>query len=506
MSESRTKKATRNIISSVFQMIVNLVISFTGRMVFIRILDASYLGINGLFSNILNILSMADLGMTTAMMFHLYKPIAENDNEKIKNLVGYFKRIYVVIASAVFIVGMGLLPFLKYIINLEKDIPYVHVYYILALLNVVISYLFVYRTTLIAADQKNYLLNKTIIIFKIITFVVQVMVLVLFENYFLYLLVALIISFLCNLYQNHIALNLYPFLKEKNYSLHKTEQNAIFKDIKSLFIYRIAGVLQTNTESILISIFTGTVFVGYYSNYLMVSHQIVSVLSLIFNNLKASVGNVIADANSKLEQKWFLYKVFDLFNYWVVSFCAICLFVLFNDFIYLCFGREYILESVVVLEIVLNFYTSNIRQNIWVFRETTGLFEQTRHITIVTTTLSVIGSVILGYYFGIKGILFATILARLLYAWWKEPQILFGKVFHRSAGEYYVTYIRQIILGVSVGFVTYIAANGIGFSNMYITFIYKMFICCAVPNICFLFRYWRREEFQYLYKKIVRKN
>ena len=505
MRESRVKKATRNIFSSVFQMCINLIINFVGRIVFIRILDASYLGINGLFTNILSILSMADLGMTTAMMFHLYKPIADNDHRKICNLVGYFKRIYIIIATAVFLIGMSLVPFLKYIINLEQDIPYVQVYYVLALLNVVISYLFVYRTTLIAADQKNYLLNKTIIIFKIITFFAQIIVLVLFGNYFLYLLVAVALSFICNLYQNQIALKLYPYLNSNEYYLDKIEQKGIFNDIKSLFIYKIAGVLQTNIQSILISIFTGTVFVGYYSNYLMIVNQIVNVLTLIFNNLKASIGNVIADENSKFEQKWFLYKVFDLFNYWSVAFCSICLLVLFNDFVYLCFGKKYVLDIVTVIEIILNFYTNNNRQNIWAFRETTGIFVQTKHIVVVTTLLTVIGSIVLGYNFGIKGILFATIIARMLYAWWKEPQILFREVFHRGAKEYYLTYIQQVVLLVIIGSLTYLIANIISFPSMYIAFIYKMLICLLFPNICFIFLYFQTEEFKYLYNKILRK-
>lgn len=289
MNKSYVGNATKNVLSSVVQSIVNIVINLLSRVIFVRILNESYLGINGLFSNILNILSIADLGLGTAMMFHLYKPIAENNIQKIQELVVFFRKIYLYIAMAILVIGLFLVPFLKRIINLEEEIPFLHGYYILALLNVVISYLFVYRTILIIADQKNYLLNRCINIFKIITFVFQAIVLILFKQYFLYLLVALFTSLICNLWQNKIALQLYPYLKEVNITLPSEDRKKIFIDIKALFLYRISGVIQSNTDSILTSIFVGTVFVGYYSNYVLLITVIVGVLTLIFNNVKASI-------------------------------------------------------------------------------------------------------------------------------------------------------------------------------------------------------------------------
>lgn len=505
MRESRVLKVKRNIIFSAIQNIVNILITLMGRMVFVYVLDESYLGINGLFSNIFGILSLADLGMGTAMMYHLYKPIAENNQEEIIELISFFKKIYVGIAATVMIIGLLLMPFLPLIINLDHEIPYLYGYYIIALLNSVMSYLFVYRTTLITADQKNYLLSKCIIIFKLIIFLMQTGVLFLFKNYLLYLTVALILNFICNLYQNHIALCQYPYLKMKSQRLSRDKRRAIFQDIKALFVYKICGTIQSNTDNILISIFVGTIAVGYYSNYQLIIAQIVTFFSLIFNNLKASVGNILFDKESSNEEKWFLFNVFELLNYWLVSFCSISFYVLSKGFIEICFGENFVMDSFVVLVIVMNFYTSNIRQTIWIFRETTGIFVQTKYITSVTAAINIILSVIMGYYMGITGILLATVIARMIYAWWKEPKVLFNVYFHRAGREYIKKYILRVILCLVVGMIVNQCCSIISINNVYIKFLFQIFICAFLPNIIFWAVYMRAAEFKFLCKKLLKK-
>lgn len=504
MNKSYVGNATKNVLSSVVQSIVNIVINLLSRVIFVRILNESYLGINGLFSNILNILSIADLGLGTAMMFHLYKPIAENNIQKIQELVVFFRKIYLYIAMAILVIGLFLVPFLKRIINLEEEIPFLHGYYILALLNVVISYLFVYRTILIIADQKNYLLNRCINIFKIITFVFQAIVLILFKQYFLYLLVALFTSLICNLWQNKIALQLYPYLKEVNITLPSEDRKKIFIDIKALFLYRISGVIQSNTDSILTSIFVGTVFVGYYSNYVLLITVIVGVLTLIFNNVKASIGNMLANKNVNKEKKWFLFKSMELVNYWLVAFCFVAFIVLSSDFIGMCFGKTYELPLVTVVLIALNFYTNNIRQTIWVFRETTGLFHQTRYITLVTAIINLFLSIIMGYFGGMGGIILATVIARMVYAWWREPQILFKQYFQITSRYYYIQYIRRILLCVIICCLTYFVCTYVSIHNVLLQFIVKVGICGVLPNIILLFIYRNTDEFKYLFEKIVK--
>lgn len=503
MSESRIAKAQKNIMTSLIQNFVSIGINFASRMIFVRILDESYLGINGLFSNILNILSLADLGMATVMMYSLYVPIENGDKKKIAALVSFFRKIYLGIALTVLIAGIGMIPFLDFIVNLDQPLPFLEGYYTLALLNVVISYLFVYRTTLISADQKTYILNQYSMIFKMITFAVQTVALIFFKNYLIYLFAALVISFISNIFQNLAALKLYPYLKNDTEKLDKEERKKIFYDVKAMFIYKISGAIQSNTDHILISVFVGTVSVGYYSNYAMAVAQIVVVITLVFNSLKASVGNFIVSGEAKEEEKHFLFQVCETLNFWIVGFCSICFVSLFQDFIALCFGEGFLLEFGIVIAVVLNFYTTHIRQAIWMFRETTGIFQETKCVTLVTAVLNVIFSLAFGSIWGMVGILAATILAKLLYAFWKEPIILYRIVFKRSVASYFSAYIKNALLCILAGVLTYVSCGWVPMENPLFGFFLKILICCIAPNVVFFCCFWKTKEFQYIIKRLV---
>lgn len=504
MAESRIIKVKKDLITSVLRNFLNLALTYVSRLIFVKVLDAGYLGINGLFSNVLSILSLADLGMETVMMYSLYKPIAESDTKKIGALIAFFRKIYLSIALVILGTGLAAIPFLNYIINLEKAIPYLEWYFFIALLNVVISYLFVYRTTLIAADQKNYIINNYVMIFRIITFVAQIAVLLMFENYFIYLLVALVISFVSNLFQNAVAMKMYPYLKKTPSVLEQEEKRRIGENVKATFLYKISGTIQSNTDNVLVSIFVGTVYVGYYTNYIMVVNAVISVVTLAFASVKAGVGNLLASGSTSDDQKLFLFRVLELINFWLVGFCSICFICLFQDFIEISFGMEYVLEFSVVVVMVVNFYISNIRQTIWTFRETTGLFRETRYITAVTAVINIFLSLVLGYYWGMLGIIVATIIARTIYAWWKEPVILFQKYFKRNPKIYFITYIKRISLCIIVCAVTYVLCKLINIENGYFNFAMKVLVCCTVPNVLFWGCYFRTKEFGYIYEKLIR--
>lgn len=500
--ESRKNKIAKNIVSSVSLNLFNIFIGFASRIIFLKILDIYYLGISSLFTNILGVLSLADLGLSTAMMYSLYKPIAENDTKKITDLIWFFRKIYLAIASVVFILGLSLIPFLKYIINMDVEIENIEFYYFISLLNIVISYLFVYRSILITADQKQYIVNKISFIFKIITFVAQVFVLIITKDYALYVVTAIILSLINNFILNHKAMKLYPYLKNKAEKLDVTEKNSIKENVKSLFMYKFAGTILSNTDNIFISIFVGTLTVGLYSNYILIVNQIISIISLAFTQLKATIGNMIFSDKSELSGKFSLFCRLELAIYWMVSFCSIALFVLMNDFVFIVFGEDFLLSNIIVLIIVLNFYTANIRQNIWVFRETTGIFKETKYITLITAILNLALSLLLGYFYGLAGILGATIISRMLYSWWKEAQILFKNVFKLSSKKYLLDYIKKLIICFIVGVFTYYIANFCMFENIVLSFILKVFVCSVVPNLLFFIIFYRTEEFKYFLKML----
>ena len=496
MQESRSKKAVRNIVFSFGTFLLNFLIGYVSRIIFLKVLDASYLGINGLFSNIIGILSLADLGVGTAMMYSLYAPIAKGDTAKIASLIAFFKKIYRAIALSVLAFGLVLLPFLDFFVRLEQPIAHLRWYYVLSLLNTVISYLFVYRTTLITADQKNYVISKYQMAVKLVTFAAQTAVLVATKNYLLYLAVALFISFLGNLAQNLAAMRMYPYLKEAALPLAQPDKSKIFSDVKSLFLYRLCGIIQTNTDNILISVMVGTIFVGYLSNYMLVITVFGSLLGLVFQSVKASIGNLMATKENSADKK-LIFDVLEYLNFLIVAFCSVGCAVLFQDFIQVSFGSEYRLPFLSVLAIAANFYTSNIRQNIWAFRETTGIFNETKYITMVTAILNLVLSIAAGKVWGMSGILWATVAARMVYAWWKEPLILYKRIFDMHCWSYIALYCVHFALAAFVFAVAYFVLPFVQIERLAAQFVLRGLVYGVISIALLLLFTFRTKEFRW---------
>jgi len=501
MSSSRTKNTSRNIIYAVVFQVIKLLLTFASRIIFVKMLGAEYLGVNGLFSNVLTILSLTDLGMTTTMMYCLYKPLAENNEEKISRYINYFKKTYNIIALLVAVVGITLIPALKYIVNLPNEMEHIYLYYILLLLNSVISYLFVYKTTLLQADQKMYIINKYDTIFQFILFIMQIGVLLVTRSFTLYLLSNVICTFLSNLLKARKADEIYPYLKDnKKVILNKKEKKDLYNNLFSMFFYKLGGVIQSNTDNILISIFAGTIFVGYYSNYSQIILQVTTFLTILFTSLKASVGNFVTEKDK--ESQYTMFEILEVYNFWLVGASSLLFLTLIPDFIRLCFGQEYILGELFLIFIVLNFYTSNIRQTMWVYRETTGIFVKTKYITMVTSLINLVLSIILGKIWGLMGVVIATVIARMVYAWWKEPLIIYNDCFAKSSKDYFANYIFRIMLTTILYLVLRKIFEFITIKNLVISLSIKAIITIILILIVFGLIYKKNKATKFLKDKI----
>lgn len=508
MAESRIEKVAINAGASFAASGVSIICKFFSQMIFVRTLGEDYLGINGLFTNILSILCLADLGMNTVMLYSLYQPLADHNTEKIAALVKYFKKMYGCVAAVILAVGLICIPFLDFIVKTDQPVENLELYYLLFLLKTVVSYLFVYRTTLLIADQKQYMLKRYEIIFELIKFICQTTVLIFRRNYVMYLAIEIITVGLMNYTGNRKVCEIYPYTRKQrgrteNDSISDVEKREIIVNLKALFAYRIGSAIQGNTDAILISVFVGTVEVGYYSNYMLVVTALVNILSLLYGSIKATLGNFIVTYKSA-EARYEVFEVLEKVCFWLVSFCSICFWVLMQDFIGIAFGSDYLLGKLTLVLIVTNFYTSNIRQNIWAYRETMGFFHKTRYITIVTSTMNVILSLAGGYIWGINGIIAATIVARLLYALWKEPLILYREGFKKSASIYYRRYMIDAVLTCAVGVLTSLIAWNIPITNIYSKFVCECFICLVIPNVFMALYIIPSREGKYLIESLKR--
>lgn len=441
--ESRTNNSIKNIVYSWMNQLLLIVLGFASRSIFLYCLSVDYLGIQGLFGDILGMLSLADLGFGTAMTFSMYKPLAEKDFDKLAGLTTFYKKIYRFIAISITCIGLAIIPFLKYLVNLDSEMPHLVVYYVLFLANSVASYLVIYKTCIVRADQKAHVLTKYQSIFNILSTIVTAIVLLITRNYIAYLSMQVFFTYASNFYASYVATKMYPFLKKK-VKLPKSETKGIFKNIGSVFLYKISSILINATDNTLISVLVGTVFVGYYSNYTILVNKLTAFVNTMFYSLTASLGNLIVKEDSK--RRFQIFKIMQSVSVVLSTFCVVCVLALQQDFIAVWLGKDYRLDDIVVYALVINFYFSISLLPIWVFREATGLYQKTKFVMLITAGVNIVASILLGKMIGLAGIIFATSIARLCTYFWYEPKLLFRTYFGESCKIYFVGIARSILV------------------------------------------------------------
>ena len=441
--KTRSHNAAQNAILCTICRFVDILINFVARIFFVQFLGREILGINGLFTNVLSFLSLADLGINTAMTYSFYEPLANKDEHKLSALVHFYKRIYFIVFCVVLIVGLILVPFLPYLINMENPIENIELYYILLLLNSSVSYLFVYKSSLLKADQNEYIISLTNTVVKIFKNIVLVILLWIYKNYVLYLIIEICFTIINNLVINYISQKKYKFLSY-NDDLDKKSKKDIFTNVKSVIIYKISSVLLNGTDNILISVIVGTIYVGLYSNYLLIINAVVSFINVIFVSLYGSIGNLLHSENSGRAMSVFEHLIY--LSYLIGAFVVACLLAGLDDTIRLFFGSDYVLDSLSTIAIILNCYLSCVCQPIWTFRETAGLFKEVRFIILITAIINLVLSIILGMYFGVFGIIIATLISKVSTYFWKEPIILYKKFFSGSCTEYFYSIAKYFIV------------------------------------------------------------
>lgn len=497
--ESKTKNSSLNFAFSVLSQFVNIILSFAVRTVFVKFLSAEYLGLNGLFSNVISVLSLAELGIGSAIIYSMYQPVKDNDTEKISQLINYYKKLYILIAIIILFVGIAFFPFISFFINLESDIPYVENYYLLFLAQAVSSYLLIYRTSILTAYQKNYITTRVSIIVNIVGSIGQILVLMFLKNYVIYMAVAIGCGIISNLISSKIATNKYPFINEKK-ELPKEERKNIWINIKSMFTYKLGGVILNNTDNLLISKLVSTMALGMYSNYSLIIDKIAALVNLIFISLQASLGNY--NVNSSPEEKYSMFKVVSFIEYWVYGFCCVSFCLLFDDFIKIWLGGIFQLDTIIIYICVFNFYLKGILYPLWCYRNTTGMFKDTKYTMFIAAIINIVLSLILGLKFGLAGILIATAIARICTNIWYEPLMLFKNYFNQPVRKYYIIELTRLLLLIAIIFVSQLFFGSITIENDYLRLFIKTLYCLIIPNIIFLIIFFKSDEFKYVLCKI----
>ena len=484
---SRTDNSLRNLKTAVLFKLAAIVVNFIARKIFVVVLTKEYLGLDGTFANILTMLSLAELGVGTAITYSMYKPLAEGDQKLILSLMTLYRKFYTVIGITVGVLGAALTPFLQYII---RDLIY-----LMFVLDSSISYFLVYKQSLISADQKQHIVTAYQYKTSMAVTAAQCVALLLTGNYVLYLALKLCATFVCNALLARKADRLYPYLKQKTVQpLPAPVRQDISKNIRAMIAHKLGGVVVFGTDNILIAYFVGAVSVGLYSNYLLITQSLKSAYSMIFRAMTASIGNLCAAEDTTHAQSVF-WRV-DLLTRWLYGFSAVCLVVLLNPFISLWLGADYLFPMPIVLLVVSSFYVTGMRQSVLTFREAMGLYWYDRHKPLFESAINLAVSILLAKPFGIVGIFIGTVVSTLSTCTWVEPYILFRHGFGAPVGKYFARYALNVLLTTAAGIATWYVCALLPAAGFW-PFVAKVLLCCVLPNLFFLLVYGKTSEFRY---------
>ncbi|MGE9975891.1 lipopolysaccharide biosynthesis protein [Coprococcus catus] len=498
MNESRTSNSIKNISANIMYQVLSFVLSFVSRTVFIQVLGVGYLGINGLFNDVLSMLNLAELGFGTAMTYSMYKPLAEKDYDTLAGLTNFYKKVYRIIAFSIALIGILLVPFLPYLVNLEQDIPNLELYYLLFLASNVASYLVTYKTTVMYADQKNYIFVKYTAYWSVAQTATLTLVLFMTHNYIIYLCVQVLFVYASNFQKSFVAQKRYPFIGKK-VKLPKEKRNGIFKDVGSAFLYKIANVLITATDNTLISVIVSTEMVGFYSNYQIVTSRLGTIVSTVFSSLITSLGNLLT--NESDERRFHVFQIMQSVSLILSTFFVTCIFLLEEDFIRVWLGEDFVLGTLALVAIVFNFYFAISIMPITTFREAAGLFRKTKFVMLWTAFFNLMLSILLGRQIGLPGILFATSISKMLTSFWYEPILLFKEYFKKPCYLYFL----QMLKGLGITLLSVAVSWSISHwivPDSWLGLIFKGIVVGTVSLITTIMCYRRTPGFKLLTNKV----
>ena len=450
---SRTRAALLNSSIASIGQIATLVMQFVARTFFIHILGQQYLGLNGLFTNILTFLNFAEMGIGSAITYALYEPLATENRPQIAALMRQFKKWYQYIALIVAIGGIILTPFLPYLVhNQATNFVNVYVAFLLALGNTVASYLVSYKRTLLIANQQGYLNTINTIGYSLVQQIVQVIFLLLYANFYLYLFIQLLFMVISNVHVSHVVDKMYPYLND--YKDERVDGNTLSyfkKNIVGMLSSKVGGIVVNGTDNILLSYFIGLDAVGLYSNYTLILNGLTNVLNQAVTSVASSVGNLAASRGSQEKQKRVFYNYYALSTL-LVLFATVGFTAFSSTFIRYWIGSRYIYTQLPLFLISLNFYFQGIRQPVITYTNAYGLYWYARYKSIFESVVNLVVSIVLIKFtgLGISAVLLGTITSNMLVNLWWEPLIVFKWGLKKGYLKFMLLNIIYIIIGVGM--------------------------------------------------------
>lgn len=502
MSKSRLVNSSRNSICVIANKVILLLFSFAFRTLLIKNLGNVILGLDGIFGSILSVLNVADMGISSAIMFSLYKPLAENDQIKIAAVMNFFRKTYICVGTFIAIVGLCLIPALPFLIKIPEGTNNVELLYVLTLAGTVISYFLSSRRIIFEADQKNYKLIMIDTVISICLQISQILLIIFFPNYIAILVLRIVFQILSNIGINWYAKRKYPTLKiNKKEKLTKVDKKLLFGNTGAVMVHKIGGVMVTGMDSIIIGAFVSVVAAAIYSNYMLIIGNITLIVSMAISAITPSVGNLKEETND-INYQYNIFKMVHFASFWVVGMTAICLLCLLKPFIFAWLGVEYVYPIWVELVLVANYFISTMRFGIGTFCTAGGYFKQTAFKPILEGVINLVVSIVSVKYIGILGIFLGTLASLLLGSFWVDPVVTYKKWFKRPVGIYFLHYFCYTAIICAIGALTYFVCGFINVGNKWGDFFVRAIVCFTMCNGLFCLIFFKTKEFHALTIKV----
>ena len=506
MSKSRVNNSIRNIVINVSTQVLNYVLRFLTRTIFIHELGKEVLGLNGLFMSILYFLSFSELGISTVIGYLLYKPLATNDQKKISVLMRVLRNSYWAIGFIITVLGFACIPFFKYII-LDYDMnPYSTACFIVFILTSSLSYIFSYKSTLLIIDQKEYIFSLFNSVFLIMQNIIQIILLIFFHSYLYYLIAALGCVLLLNYCISKYVDTKYNYIKVySQQNIDKDTKQNIFKLIKASLFNNIGSSILSSSDNVIYSSLFGLGVVGEISNYTLICTSAFLINARILNAITPSIGNYCALENK--DKQYTIFRCTMLLVFYICSLISISLLISIQDIIILWIGKEYLIDYSIVFFIILNSFCIYLAGPVYTFQVTCGYADRLVYKRVFQVIINIVLSIVLGLTIGVKGVILATIFSFVLTIFWMEPNLVFREGFGISPKKYYIQYIYYLLIFVfEYAFMLFISTM---FDNIIslgiLKVIIKIVVSCLMCTLFCIVTTFRHKENEILRTILISK-
>ena len=500
---THSEKIFRNTIFSFGSKIVTIVLGFVTRKLFIVFLTEELMGLNALFADLLGLLNLADMGLGIAVQFNLYKPLADKDEEKLGRILNAARRIYNIIGVGMILAGIVLSFFIQFLI---KENPYsldfLRVVFIINVISSASSYFFVHKRLFMHASEDIHVTNVVDIVMNLLSSVLKIVAIVVFKNYYLFIAINVIQSFVSNFMIGYYCDKKYPYLnKVKGYS--KDEMGSLLSNIKELVPNKISSFVYTNTDNTIISAFIGLASVTLFTNYTSIVTQIFMMAAMIAGVVKVSFGNVLQESTDKNQHMFFLNS-YQMLQFFYSSFCGVALFCLLDEFVAFWYGEEFVIPLICVVLLTVDFYLHSMYQPLSMMLEVLGEFRPLKRQEIFAMIVNIIVSVALIQVVGLAGPILGTLAVDICTTIFRIYTVIY-KHYRDYAKEYIFTYVKYVLVfGVEyVGL--YYVCKILPLHPSFISIMLKGILCFGVVMVANIIIFRKKEEFSYLKNKLLRK-